>query len=294
MRALLGPILLLLCVGALSREPIPRGGESGKQPKAQTTEKKESSTPNVRSTKDSPVVVETLSTPKREDQTAHEHYEHHEKPFLDRLLSYATVALVAVTGALAFFTYFLWGATKKLVQETTGIARTELRAYVKMSHIDPGLNIVGPSKITVTAHIKNYGRTPANVTDVLLKLHGVPKGESLADAPEYSSVRPREDAHAFLVAEDQFFHSGEFDLPGCAAAAAGGNITLYLYGYVDYIDRFGARHRAGYARQYNPDLDNRSNYPDEGSFRDRNNLIFVAKPGYNYDRPRKEGEGYDW
>ncbi len=56
-----------------------------------------------------------------------------------------------------------------------------------------------------------------------------------------------------------------------------------LIGYVDYLDKFGGRHRGGYARKFAPELDGTDN-----------NLIFVDQTGYNYDRSRKKGEGNDW
>ena len=52
-------------------------------------------------------------------------------------------------------------------------------------------------------------------------------------------------------------------------------------GYVDYIDIFNRRRRTGYARIYNPG-------------KAGNNLSFFKTAGYNYDRPREEGEGKDW
>ena len=56
---------------------------------------------------------------------------------------------------------------------------------------------------------------------------------------------------------------------------------LCLLGYVDYMDAFEQRHRFGYARQFVPNTR-------------ENNLVFITKPGYNYDRERKHGEGNDW
>jgi hypothetical protein len=54
---------------------------------------------------------------------------------------------------------------------------------------------------------------------------------------------------------------------------------MWLYGYVDYVDCFNQRHRAGYAREYDPAT---------------GTLIFATQPGYNYDRLRIKGEGSDW
>ena len=47
-----------------------------------------------------------------------------------------------------------------------------------------------------------------------------------------------------------------------------------VIGYVDYIDKFGQKHRSGYARQYDPGVELGGN-----------NLPFVRKAGYNYDQP---------
>ena len=43
-----------------------------------------------------------------------------------------------------------------------------------------------------------------------------------------------------------------------------GQLTLYLFGYVDYIDAFGQRHRGGYARLFMPE-------------QKENNLVFVTE-----------------
>jgi hypothetical protein len=44
------------------------------------------------------------------------------------------------------------------------------RAYVKISHPSPGIERLDPGgEIWLTVSIKNYGRTPARVTDVVLK-----------------------------------------------------------------------------------------------------------------------------
>ena len=58
--------------------------------------------------------------------------------------------------------------------------------------------------------------------------------------------------------------------------------TIIVYGYVDYIDQFGAHHRAGYGRQYIAG--------GKG-----NNLAFpVVRAKLNYDEVRTVGIGWDW
>ncbi len=56
---------------------------------------------------------------------------------------------------------------------------------------------------------------------------------------------------------------------------------IYVFGYVDYIDRFNMRHRSGFARYYMLGAK-------------PNNLMVLTQPGYNYDRERQHGEGNDW
>lgn len=58
---------------------------------------------------------------------------------------------------------------------------------------------------------------------------------------------------------------------------------------------FEKRHRFGFARGYGYEVsDKRKDYESDQEFQERNNLVFVAKPGFNYDHPRKPGEGDDW
>src|SRR4051794_34862844 len=82
----------------------------------------------------------------------------------------ATVVLAVITFGLAACTLALWLATKRLVRDTEKQAIVAQRAYVKMSHMPPGLvfsnirenNIV--DKVSIRICVKNYGQTPAIVS----------------------------------------------------------------------------------------------------------------------------------
>ncbi len=80
---------------------------------------------------------------------------------------------------------------------------------------------------------------------------------------------------AFMAPDDTLDRRGEFELPDeSMKAAKDGNAQLVVFGYVDYIDQFNIRHRAGYARQYSQDAG-------------QNNLVFPTVPAaaaLNYDR----------
>ena len=166
-------------------------------------------------------------------------------------------------------------------------SRAELRAYVKMSHLPPGLDT---ETLTIRIRVKNFGKTPARVTDLLIKPLVLTDGTTSLPDPDYSVSEKEigESKQAFLVTNDKIFVTRKLPLsPADLAAIKDGLRSLYVYGYVDYIDAFKRRHRGGYGRVFVPSL-------DTGPPQKRNNLNVVADGRYNYDRPRKPGEGNDW
>lgn len=171
------------------------------------------------------------------------------------------------------------------------------RAYVKMSHIPPGLKFInGGDLCHVTIEVRNSGRTPAKITDILLKPQILDNGEMLPEKPDYRRSRQERIHKGFLVANDYFFfHSDLFQIsPEDVPRIKTGERVFWLYGYVDYIDEFGRRHRGGYGRRYAPHLDDRNRYANDEEFEKRSNLALELFRGYNYDEPRKPGEGNDW
>jgi len=145
------------------------------------------------------------------------------------------------------------------------------RAYVNISHYPEGLQSVDPQKFSVKVKIKNHGRTPAKIIDVVLTLR-VHRGP-LPPKPRYGPAGPQPNRF-FLMPKDHFVVTKTFE-PISEADARGvddGTVHVWLLGYVDYEDQFGRSHRGGYARLYNPALA-------------PNNLIFEGQQGYNYDTP---------
>lgn len=169
-------------------------------------------------------------------------------------------------------------AAKAGIDAVAAMRRSE-RAYVTMSHKRPGLDLnaeLGYAGFTI--EIKNHGRTPATVKDVLLQLDWFGVANPAPDQPAYRTDSPRKEVGFFLVAQAHFFHAESLPLP-----SDGNGDELWLYGYVDYSDEFGQEYRSGYARVYN---DARAGRHDE-----KNNLVFVDKSGWNYDRLRFPDEG---
>jgi hypothetical protein len=195
------------------------------------------------------------------------------------------------TLVLAVSTIFLWRSTRDAARAANTAAqhtRTVERAYVTLSHAPPGLrteNVEG--QLSVQISVKNFGTTPAKVTDILMKPIVLPNNQSLPKRPDYARVWGPILPQAFLVAQEEFFYDVAFNisLEQMAAVNNAFTHTLYLIGYVDYIDQFGQRHRGGYARMYKPLT---------GLLQHQGNLVYVVQEGYNYDRRRTRGEGEDW
>ena len=211
------------------------------------------------------------------------------------------VVTAIATIAIAWFTLSLRDVSReqgKISRTAVDLSRNTERAYVKMSHRAPGLEWgfwVKCDDCSVRIQVKNHGSTPADVTDVVVKCLVLRKSHKLPGTPNYRQRGARPALKAFLVKDDEFTYSTRFQLTTRKVAAVKkGNLILFIYGYADYIDRFGDRHRGGYARQYQPGLDILLDRMTAEERQKVNNLLFVTQRGYNYDRSRLPGEGNDW
>lgn len=75
------------------------------------------------------------------------------------------------TVVLALSTIGLWVVTWAAGKRADSVIRTSERAYVKMSHAPPGLRKAEdqPGIYVIEVVVSNFGRTPAIVTDALIK-----------------------------------------------------------------------------------------------------------------------------
>lgn len=159
------------------------------------------------------------------------------------------------------------------------------RAYIKMSHFPPGLEWIGieAGKFRVVMRVKNFGSTPGEVLGTFLT--HVVEIEPPSRLP-YEGAHSTHEAEAFLVKDDEFRFMQEFQLtPEQYALYRNSKGVIFIAGYVEYRDRFGQRHFAGYARSYDRVRDVRGNYASEQDWAARNNLTFVGKAGFNFDAP---------
>ena len=207
------------------------------------------------------------------------------------LIPYFFLKIIAVTDAHEGFFSLLTGAAVALF--TLGLVglgwkddqhfRVSERAYVKLSHDEPGVRWEGNTgKFKIVLKITNHGDTPARVTDVVTNFFLPPPDMRITELPPYVRHDFPQETKAFLVKDDCFYQHIELSVEPAEQVALGeGTVKMIFFGYADYIDQFGVRYRAGYGRQYLRTAT-------------VNNLIFPDEGPFNYDRKRSRREGSDW
>lgn len=100
----------------------PIHGKPIQKQKTETAQAKSDGNTKQKSTEQSPILVKSISAPDSPEDAAHKQYEHHEKPTLDRWLTYSTVALASFTFFLFVFTAALWWVTYRLSRDARKVA----------------------------------------------------------------------------------------------------------------------------------------------------------------------------
>lgn len=304
-------ILLVAGVGLqASQPPSPSKGNTNRQ--AQETGKSETR-PTQPGQDQRPVVVNvTVPEPKTPPPAAKEGADYYGTVAdwwmvgLTLLTLGATVALVVVavrqfikqtkqtTKALALARQANRMADKTF-NATLDATRQIERAYILVRFGCPGIDENGNARIKVI----NTGNTPATVTDISMFAVLYPNIQAVPDTPNYEALMPhiRKDgagSRVFLVKGEDIAMPFGGQKPEFTAAENDASLVLVMFGFVDYIDRFDVRHRCGFGRFFVAERNVRDNYQTDEAFRERLNLGFLPKPGYNYDRVRVRGEGSDW
>jgi len=164
--------------------------------------------------------------------------------------------------------------------------------------IDPQVWLGGSivsGEFRVSVRVKNHGRTPAEITDAVLVHEVQDRTTIIPDNPDYGAPRHKIPATSFLVTDDEFNFTEDFAISAAEREdVEAARKVLVVYGYVDYIDKFDQRHRAGYARVYIPaTTDENFEAGFSGVEPARNNLAMFPNRRRNYDRRRLPGEGND-
>lgn len=218
-----------------------------------------------------------------------------------------TLGLTFFTLVLAISTIGLWIATTRTTRHTKIAAEAAqksadaslqaatanmftTRAYVRISTCPPGIIFIEQPipQLTCRLEIKNYGETPAHITDIVIQAKISEIGQLLPDIPDFDNAKRYPCSNAFLVRGESIsyhFFNDSILTKTLITDIKDGKSILNLYGQVDYIDTFGNRHRGGFGQNYYPAHDQRRNYSSDEAFTTRNNLTFLMQADYNYDRP---------
>jgi hypothetical protein len=315
MRSKLSWLLILIALGLAPsgvsaqangnqlQNPTPSPSKSSKPPQEQSATSAQQADPNQRQPNTPPIIVNVLPPQKTQDESDREVKAQEEKASSDRWMTIFNGLLAAFTLVLVAIGAWQGWQNKKSADAARDAAiaaisqvdsiKTSERAYVKMSHLPPGI-VFRDTGVYVHLNVQNFGHTPARVTDVVVAIHSLPQTSDLPVKPDYSGLG-RAPSQAFLVPGDAFNlpRNKHFDDLITAKIKAGAE-RLVVLGYIDYIDQFTSRHRAGYAREYRFHMDIRSPNTTEEAFSQRSNLALITQHGYNYDRQRNIGEGNDW
>ena len=154
------------------------------------------------------------------------------------VIAVAAIALVLLTGALAFYTANLWRATRRLIESGEASAQRRLRAYVGVSEVVFEEQIEGRApRVSIT--IKNFGATPAYKltvaadAQIAFAVDQVPVATSISKTlghlPPGLEIRIARPAALSIVMA-----------PGDEVDAAYSRI--FVYGCVEYVDTFGEPH----------------------------------------------------
>lgn len=279
--------------------PQGKAGDANHGPKAEQ-----------RGTKESPLFVEGLITAKpSEQETARETRESKEKSANENLsirlsglnaLFTGFLMLIALVQAYLFLRQLGYMRVSlrdtKIAAEAAKISSEAVmlaeRAYLKVVFSKEGLQWKwtrrdAPSGFEIDLSVKNFGRTPASVTDIRLGCSRREHEDLLPhDFPALIEKENREAApNAFLPPNDDTTAHRFFGIrPESYTEVIESAQRLWVFAYVDYIDTFGKRHRAGSARYYEPIMEGGKDSALRQSPLRR----------FDFDRPRKQGEGNDW
>jgi hypothetical protein len=151
----------------------------------------------------------------------------------------STIFIAGFTIALAFATFFLWLATRDLVEDAKHNAGRQLRAYINVS----GVNILdmnalfGKRDFEIAVEAKNFGQTPAydysNIGGAVVSIPENPTLPAIEGSRSDSVISP-------AVVVGKFIH-----VPPLTDAEIQGlrdrSMSLFAFGRIEYKDAFGYR-----------------------------------------------------
>lgn len=205
--------------------------------------------PDIRGTRQQPLAVEVGNFPPPP------------APPKDRsgwVIACATVALAAVTAALATYTYLLWRSNSQLITQAAETAARQLRAYVAVN--EPRIfNVRADMSPRLRIPFENFGQTPAYKFSVTYAFCYAPGGDFSVAPPLQESDRRL----ACLAPGARRTTIGNCPLtlsPALYVALKNGASALFVYGIARYSDAFGKDHFTRFRLKVSSSLGTRLTY----------------------------------
>jgi hypothetical protein len=261
--SMIAPLLLACATLAAQSQPTPQQQEPAGQNQVREPERGDGNQ----------TVTVTVNQPAGQPQQNRPRLNQSESDVASRRVAAATIWIAVFTLVLVVVGGLQWWTYK----DTLAATKVVERAYVSLSHVQPGLDFVEhptgqPFDIRATVRITNNGNTPADILGFAVTFAhggGLVRNPARPPAPNGDPLfclMPRDHIdlwNNFTVTSEVFGGVRDEHLPG------------FLIGWIVYRDRFGQRHRSGYARQYFA----------PGKPGDNNLLMVVGAEyvGYNYE-----------
>jgi hypothetical protein len=256
-------IILVLALALLAAMLGNSWGQS-QQPPSEPQRGEQPTPSDQRGTEQSPIIVKVLPTPKTETETAQDAKDREEKFHTDQWLVRWTGAVALFTLALVVIGSWQGRQLKKSVDVLTQAERAQMFVIIRGESIHDSLSssrkygdIMGSNADTehiegsaVHCVFKNYGKTPAIIKEISLRLSFF---EKLPPEPEYF---PRDQ----ILKEYMIGAGDETDEHPCImdsrlTVRQGSSVVraqsyIWFYGRIVYFDTFGQRHEHRFLWRY--------------------------------------------
>jgi hypothetical protein len=210
-----------------SQEPPPGHGITRQPVQQNPAPSQNPATEDQRGTEKIPLVIKSIPTEQTPQQAEENRKEREAKAANEWGLTFYTGLLAIFTFCLIFvgsvqIGLFVWqlrlmkkaavdaGKSADAALKTAKSIETANRAFVKMSHEPPGLDLNEMGGASVQMRVKNFGKTPAIIIDVLFDFKCIDNIASIPVNPPI--IENVTQGSAFLVEGDEFFFQHQHSL----------------------------------------------------------------------------------
>jgi hypothetical protein len=202
------------------------------------------------------VIIDKINTQTSEQEAAKkQEKENREERHKDVELA-LTFAIALAAGVQAVFAFLQWLIYRNQLKTSMPLVIIDWDNFVHISPPDPDRSALSPMSHHFNWGIRNVGPTPAFISQTSARFvivptcQGIPKMEYASPEPYVgepllTEPKPVEGGMNFYAAlEDRRAYEEIED------AYRSGNETLYAFGYVRFVDRYGMKHVSRFCLRY--------------------------------------------